>query len=250
MPKVLKMRLNQFLAHAGLCSRRKAEPLILSGAIHVNGKPMTDLAYRVSPSDSITYQGKLLRSQKKVYILLNKPSHTVTTLRDPEGRRTVMDLLAGLSGLRIYPVGRLDYKTTGLLLLTNDGPWAQALAHPSKEVPKVYALSLDKPLTSADAKKLLKGFFLSDGLAALDGLVAVGSTHQRWHARLHSGKNRIVRRIFAALGYKVQQLDRITYGKLSTKGLKTGQWRFLTPVEARGLVKSTSFSKEAMSGVK
>ena len=231
------MRLNQFLAHAGLCSRRKAEQFIRAGAIQINGKPMVDLAYRVSEHDVVTHRGTRLTLPKKVYLLLNKPIDTITSLQDPEGRQTVMDLLPKWSGLHIYPVGRLDYKTTGLLLLTNDGPWAQALAHPSHKVPKVYAVHLNQRLAPNHAKQLCRGVQLIDGPAAVDRLVAADATHRRWHVTLHIGKNRMVRRLFQALGYTVVALDRIGYGVLTKGNLALGKWRHLTPSEVAALAR-------------
>ena len=231
------MKLNQFIAHAGICARRKAVLLIKAKKVQVNGEPILDPAYEVAPTDRVSYRGQLLTVGEKVYILLNKPMNTLTTLYDPQQRRTVRDLLGRAIKSRIYPVGRLDRNTTGLLLLTNDGLLAHRLAHPAYEIPKVYSVQLATPLQKRAQKQIKKSVSLVDGPAKVDELSPLDRAGYQWRIRLHSGKNRIIRRIFAALGYKIIQLDRVQYAHLTKKNLALGAWRRLTAHEC-GLFKT------------
>ena len=231
------MPLNKFLSISGVCSRRNAVELIKSGLVEVNDVVITEPGYKVSPQDTVKCKSKLVRKQKKVYILLNKPKDYITTSRDEKGRRMVLDLLQGVVKERIYPVGRLDRFTTGLLLLTNDGELSQRLAHPSFEVKKVYTALLDQPLAHEDLFKIKKGVLLKDGLIAADKVFYIpGKSRKNVRIQLHSGKNKVVRRIFKKLGYNVVKLDRINYAGLTKKGLSLGRWRFLKKEEIQELL--------------
>lgn len=229
-----EVRLNKFISNAGICSRRKADELIESGQIAVNGVVIYEMGHKVKNSDEVTYNGKKVVSENKVYVLLNKPKDFITTTSDERGRRTVMELVKHASnGARLYPVGRLDRNTTGLLLLTNDGELAQHLSHPSTNVIKVYQAELDKPIKRADLDAIRNGVELEDGLAQVD---EIDITEPQVDARfvgiaIHSGKNRIVRRIFEHFGYEVKRLDRVSYAGLTKKDLPRGKWRFLTEHE-------------------
>ena len=225
------IRLNKYIANAGVCSRRDADKLIEQGRIKVNDQLITELGYKVMPSDKVVYDGKVLAQEKPVYILLNKPKDFITTLEDPEGRRTVMELIKRRGSERIYPVGRLDRKTTGLLLLTNDGDLAKKLSHPSGEVKKLYEVALDKPFSEEDFQKLVKGIELEDGFAKPDELALVSEDKRSLGIEIHIGRNRIVRRMFEALGYEVLRLDRVMYAHLTKKDLPRGKWRYLSQKE-------------------
>ncbi len=230
--------LNKFLAHAGLCSRRNATDLIKLGLIKVNGKTQKNPASQVTASDKVTYKGKLVRPEKKLYILLNKPKGFVSTVSDEKGRKTVLDLLGNKVKVRLYPVGRLDITTTGLMLLTNDGELAQKLAHPRYEVEKEYAVTLHKSLLEKDRKELLKGVRLprSKETVKADAISrAYGPQKNLVRVAIHSGKYRIIRRIFESLGYFVDRLDRIQFAGISKRGLPLGHWRFLTLKEQKKL---------------
>lgn len=230
------IRLNRFIAQAGICSRREADELISSGKIKLNGKVVTELGTRVSRGDEVTYLGKKLSTQQFVYILLNKPKNTITTTDDPSGRKTVMDIVSGAAEERIYPVGRLDRNTTGLLLLTNDGALAEKLTHPSNQVRKLYHVKLDNPVPEEDLKQLLSGIKLEDGIAKADKIDYVtGKGPNEVGIQIHSGKNRIVRRMFEALGYKVLSLDRVMIAHLNKKNLPRGKWRILLDKEVHFL---------------
>jgi len=230
------MRLNRYIANAGVCSRRRADELIANGSILVNGTAVTELGSRVNPGDVVTYNDKKLSLETLVYVLLNKPKDFITTLDDPEDRRTVMSLVEKATDERIFPVGRLDRNTTGLLLLTNDGEVAQKLTHPSNEIGKVYDVVLDKPLSKADFEKISGGVELEDGMAHVDA-VAFPDPEDKTSVGLeiHSGRNRIVRRIFESLGYDVIKLDRVLYAGLTKKDLPRGNWRYLSEKEIRAL---------------
>ncbi len=241
-PKVLKkveavkskyetIRLNRYIANSGLCSRREADDFISSGQITVNGKTITEMGYQVQGSDVVKYGRKILNREKLVYVLLNKPKDFLTTTEDPEGRKTVMDLVSKACEERIYPIGRLDRATTGLLLLTNDGELADKLSHPSNNIKKIYQAEIDKPITQADFDKILEGVELEDGLVKADDLSLITPDAEVIGIEIHSGKNRIVRRIFEHLGYEVTKLDRTTYAGLTKKDLPRGNWRFLTEKE-------------------
>ena len=229
------MRLNKYIAHAGICSRREADELIAAGSVKVNGKVVTEMGYQVLPGDEVQYGGEKLRSERLRYFLLNKPKGFITTTDDPQERRTVMMLMDGCCAERIYPVGRLDRATTGLLLFTNDGELAKRLTHPSTQVYKIYQVELNKPVTKEDMKKLLEGIELEDGPMHVDDIqyAAVGKTIDKRivGVELHSGRNRIVRRLFEALGYEVHKLDRTTFAGLTKKDLPRGRWRELTDKE-------------------
>jgi 23S rRNA pseudouridine2605 synthase len=229
------IRLNKFIANAGICSRREADELILSGVIKVNGKVVTEMGFKVKPDDVIKYGDKLLKREHLVYLLLNKPKDFITTMDDPQERKTVMQLVKNACKERIYPVGRLDRNTTGLLLLTNDGELAKKLSHPSHQVKKVYQVDLNKPLTDDDFEKILQGVELEDGKATVDELAILSSDGITIGLSIHIGKNRIVRRIFEHLGYDVVKLDRAMYAGLTKKDLPRGKWRFLTEKEVLGL---------------
>lgn len=229
------MPLNKFIAHSGVCSRRDAVELIKNGKIAVNGKVATEPGYKVQPEDVIQMDGKPLKVQKNlVYVLLNKPKGFITTTDDPKGRRTVMDIFGDNIKERVFPVGRLDRNTTGLLLLTNDGEVAQQLSHPKYENRKIYQVTLDRNVAKADFEQIIKGLELEDGVTQVDQLAYLEKKNEIG-IEIHSGKNRIVRRIFEHLGYEVEKLDRVMYAGLTKKNLKRGQWRFLTKQEVINL---------------
>ena len=223
------IRLNRYISNAGICSRRKADELIIAGIITVNGEAITELGHKVDPAkDLVRYNGELLKREKKVYVLLNKPKDYITTTDDPQERRTVMQLVDKASRERIYPVGRLDRNTTGLLLMTNDGDLADKLSHPKNGITKIYNVELDKALSQGDLNKIAFGLELEDGLIKPDNISYVtGGTKKEIGIQIHSGKNRIVRRIFEHLGYNVEKLDRVVYGNLTKKDLPRGRWRYL-----------------------
>jgi len=224
-------RLNKYIANAGICSRREADVLIESGAISVNGEVVTQLGFKVKPGDVVNYGGETLVSERKRYILLNKPKGFITTMDDPQERKTVMNLVADACTERIYPVGRLDRNTTGLLLFTNDGELAKKLTHPSTGARKVYHVELDKPLTATDRRRMLEGITLEDGDIAVDAVEFSDEDRNVVGVELHSGRNRIVRRIFESLGYEVYKLDRVIFAELTKKNLPRGRWRELTAKE-------------------
>jgi len=226
-----KVRLNKYIANSGVCSRREADELITMGLISVNGKTITELGYKVNPGDEVRYESKVLRAEKPVYILMNKPKGFLTTTADPQERNTVMQLIGSAVRERIYPVGRLDRNTTGLLLLTNDGDLADKLMHPSYNVKKIYKAELDKPFTKADLEKLLEGVQLEEGKAMVDDAAIISDDRRTVGIEIHIGWNRVVRRIFEALEYQVVKLDRSVYAGLDKKDLPRGQWRMLTREE-------------------
>lgn len=230
-PKDENIRLNRYIANAGLCSRREADELIAAGTIKVNGVVVTEMGYQVEPGDTVKYGKDILSREKMMYVLLNKPKDFITTMDDPEERRTVMELVAGACKERIYPVGRLDRNTTGLLLLTNDGELTAKLTHPSSDIKKIYQAELDKPITEADFETLKAGVELEDGFIQPDELAIVSADAHVVGIKIHSGKNRIVRRMFEHLGYEVTKLDRTTFADLNKKDLPRGTWRFLTEKE-------------------
>ena len=224
-------RLNRYIANAGICSRREADALIAAGEIKVNGEVVTEMGYKVQPEDTVQYGKTNLNREKSVYVLLNKPKDFITTTEDPEGRRTVMDLVAGASKERIFPVGRLDRNTTGLLLFTNDGEVAQKLSHPSHKNKKIYQVELSQPLAEEDLRKIAEGLELEDGKAMVDDVAMVAGNPHFVGIEIHIGRNRIVRRIFEHLGYEVVALDRVQYAGLTKKDLPRGKWRFLSEQE-------------------
>ena len=229
------IRLNRYIAQAGLCSRREADVLIESGQITVNGVVVDQMGYNVKKDDIVKYGKRLLNREKLVYVLLNKPKDFLTTTEDPEDRKTVMHLVENACKERIYPVGRLDRNTTGLLLITNDGELSEKLMHPSHNIKKIYQVDLDKPLTSADEEKIRVGVELEDGLAPVDELEVLSKERDIVGINIHLGRNRIVRRIFESLGYEVARLDRVMYAGLTKKDLPRGNWRFLSEKEVINL---------------
>lgn len=237
------MRLNKYIAHSGVCSRRAAAELVKGGEIYINGKVELNPSYMVEDSDEVKYKGKTLKREKnKVYLLLNKPAGYVTTLDDEQGRRTVMDLVKKKVNERVYPIGRLDMNTSGLLLLTNDGELAHRLSHPSYEIIKIYHVILTEEISAAELNKIRKGLELEDGIAQVDKIDHIKNAPlNEVGIQLHIGKNRIVRRIFEHLGYHVNRLDRTYYAGLTKKDLPKGYSRFLTKQEIIGL---RHFSKE------
>jgi 23S rRNA pseudouridine2605 synthase len=231
------MPLNKFIAHAGLCSRRDAADLVKFGKVKVNGELITEPGHKVSSRDEIKVNGKkIFLSKNLVYILLNKPKDYITTSEDPQGRKTVMELIRHATKERVYPVGRLDRNTSGVLLLTNDGELSQKLTHPSNEVKKVYAVTLNKPMDKKDFDQVLKGVELEDGPASVDTMAYTDTKDKtQIGLEIHSGRNRIVRRIFEHLGYDVKNLDRVMFAGLTKKNLSRGKWRHLTEKELRGI---------------
>ncbi|MGI4741429.1 MAG: pseudouridine synthase [Janthinobacterium lividum] len=226
-----ELRLNRYIANAGICSRREADALIAAGEIRVNGEVITEMGYKVQPTDTVQYGKTNLNREKLVYVLLNKPKDFITTTDDPEGRKTVMSLIATASKEHIFPVGRLDRNTTGLLLFTNDGEITQKLTHPSHKNKKIYQAELDKPLTAEHLGQITAGLELEDGKAEVDDIAVVAGNPHFVGIELHSGRNRIVRRIFEHLGYDVVALDRVQYAGLTKKELPRGKWRFLSEQE-------------------
>jgi 23S rRNA pseudouridine2605 synthase len=232
------IRLNRYLAQSGVASRREADELIKAGVVTVNGKVVTELGTKVRLGDTVHYGGQRLSMEKKRYVLLNKPKGFITTTDDPRNRRTVMALVDDACPERIYPVGRLDRNTTGVLLLTNDGDLAKKLTHPSHGAEKIYHVTLDKAVTKAHLEQLVSGVPLDDGPAYADEASYVDGTNKREvGVRLHSGRNRVVRRMFEALGYEVVKLDRVVFAGLTKKDLPRGKWRHLTEKEALFLTK-------------
>ncbi len=225
------IRLNKSIADAGICSRREADKLIEAGEIKVNGKVVTELGFKVSRKDVVTYQGQKLKREKLVYVLLNKPKDFITTMDDPEDRKTVMELVKNAANERIYPVGRLDRNTTGLLLLTNDGELTKKLSHPSYNVKKIYQVDLDKPITEEHFEQIKQGLQLEDGEAKVDDIAVLSADGSVLGVEIHIGRNRIVRRIFEHLGYEVVRLDRVAYAGLTKKDLPRGKWRYLSQKE-------------------
>ncbi len=227
------MRLNRFIANAGVCSRREADLLIQKGLVSVNGKITTELGTIVKITDKIIYNQKELNSEKKIYVLLNKPKDVVTSREDEQARLTVLDLVRNACVERIYPVGRLDKNTTGVLLLTNDGELTKKLTHPKYEHKKIYHVHLDKAVTKAHIESISTGIKLEDGLIIADSVEYVDNDKNQVGIEIHSGRNRIVRRIFEHLGYKVMKLDRVYFAGLTKKGLQRSHWRHLTDQEVK-----------------
>ena len=229
------MPLNKFIAHAGVCGRREAAELVKDGKVTVNGDKIFEPGYKVSQTDKVVVKGKTVFLQKNlVYLLLNKPKDFITTANDPQGRKTVLDLVKGATPERVYPVGRLDRNTTGVLLLTTDGELAQKLTHPSFEVKKIYEVTLDKPVTKKDLDQIASGVTLEDGFVAADSVgYADPKTKNVVGIEIHSGRNRIVRRIFEHLGYDVKALDRVMFANLTKKNVERSKWRFLNEKEVR-----------------
>lgn len=231
------IRLNKFISNSGICSRREADKLIEAGAIRVNGEIVTELGTKVKATDKVQYGKETLSFEKPVYLLLNKPKNFITTTDDPQERKTVMHLIEKACPERVYPVGRLDKNTTGLLLFTNDGELAKKLIHPKHRIKKVYHVILDKNLSKQDMVKIADGIELEDGYIKADHIAYVADANSKKEIgiELHSGKNRIIRRIFEHLGYKVTKLDRVMFAGLTKKDLPRGKWRILTPKEVNFL---------------
>jgi 23S rRNA pseudouridine2605 synthase len=231
------MPLNKYIAHAGVCARREAADIVKKGLVKVNNELITEPGFKVSAKDEIRVNGKkIFLAKNLIYILINKPKDYITTTDDPQKRKTVLDLIQRATKERVYPVGRLDRNTSGVLLLTNDGELAQKLTHPSHEVKKIYHVTLDKPLDKKDFDQILKGVTLEDGPASVD-VLAYADTKDKTQlgVEIHSGRNRIVRRIFEHLGYDVKNLDRVMFAGLTKKNVDRGKWRFLTEKEVRDL---------------
>ena len=232
-----KMPLNKYLAHSGVCSRRDAVNIIKNGKVKVNNAVITEPGFKISPSDTVSFNNKKITPVKNlVYILINKPKDYITTTEDERGRKTVLDLIKNATPEKVYPVGRLDRNTSGVLLLTNDGDLTQKLTHPSNEIKKLYAVTLDKPLTKAHFDEILKGVPLEDGVANVDSLAYTDNADKtQIGIEIHSGRNRIVRRIFEHYGYDVKNLDRVIFAGLTKKNVERGRWRFLSEKEVRDL---------------
>ncbi len=231
-----EIRLNRYIAMSGVCSRREADSYIQSGAVSVNGTVVTELGTKIKPGDEVCFNDQVIRGEKKVYIVMNKPKGFVTTVDDPNANgHTVMDILGDKVKERIYPVGRLDKQTMGVLLFTNDGDLTRELTHPSYEKKKIYHVFLDKDITEEDMEKLAAGVELEDGIAFADEISYTGKTKKEIGIEIHNGRNRIVRRMLESLGYKVTKLDRVYFAGLTKKGLKRGFWRYLTEKEVTAL---------------
>ena len=233
-----RIRLNRYLSNAGVASRREADKLIQAGVVTVNGQVVTELGTKVGPGDRVHFGGQRLTTETKRYVLVNKPKDFITTTDDPHDRRTVMALIDDACTERLYPVGRLDRNTTGVLLMTNDGDLAKKLTHPSHGAEKIYAATLDKAITRTDLEKLVAGIELEDGLAQADEASYVdGGSKKEVGLKLHMGRNRVVRRMFEAIGYEVVKLDRVVFAGLTKKDLPRGKWRHLTEKEVLFLTK-------------
>ncbi|MEN9447856.1 MAG: hypothetical protein RJA25_1146 [Bacteroidota bacterium] len=239
-------RLNKYISNAGVCSRRQADEYIKAGYVTVNDEQVLEMGYKVKPKDIVKFKNKKVQGERRVYILLNKPKGYLTTVSDDRERKTVMELVNTVKDARLYPVGRLDRNSTGVLILTNDGELAQKLSHPSGEVTKVYQVELDKALDHKDLVKIREGVELEDGKARVDQVDYTLPRGNDCHVgiELHSGKNRIVRRIFESLGYEVMKLDRVLYAGLTKKNLPRGKWRFMTEKEIIFLKYFVSNKKE------
>ena len=240
------MRLNKFLANAGICSRREADEFITAGVVTVNGAPISELGYKIIPAtDKVMFHDQPVKIERKVYILLNKPKDCVTTVEDTHDRKTVLDLVKNACSERIYPVGRLDRNTTGVLLITNDGDLTSKLTHPKYDKKKIYQVVLDKELTDDDFAKIQAGITLDDGDIKVDDIQFVNEDeHKTIGVEIHSGRNRIVRRIFDSLGYRVMRLDRVYFAGLTKKNLPRGKWRYLSEMEVNMLKMSAAAMKD------
>jgi 23S rRNA pseudouridine2605 synthase len=234
------MRLNRYIANSGICSRREADEYIRAGLVMINGKVVSEMGVKVQPGDEVSFNNERISPERKVYILINKPKDFVTTLEDPNAKKTVMDLLRGACKERVYPVGRLDRMTTGVLLLTNDGELAKKLTHPKYEKKKIYHVVLDKNLRKNDMEMIAEGLDLEDGIVRVDAISYVRDTKNEIGIEIHSGRNRVIRRIFEKMNYRVKKLDRVFFAGLTKKGLTRGQWRFLTDREI-GMLKMGAY---------
>lgn len=230
------IRLNKYIANSGICSRREADELITQGLVEVNGKVVTEMGYQVQKTDKVVFDGQSITPEKPVYILLNKPKGYISTTKDDKARKTVMDLVANASPYRLFPVGRLDRSTTGVILLTNDGHMTKKLTHPSFDAKKIYHVTLDKKLTHEDMKLIAEGIRLDEGVAVVDQISFIeGKPKNEVGIEIHIGWNRVIRRIFQRLGYEVEALDRVMFAGLTKKNIKRGHWRILTELEVNNL---------------
>lgn len=230
------IRLNKYIANSGICSRREADELITQGLVEVNGKVVTEMGYQVQKTDKVVFDGQGITPEKPVYVLLNKPKGYISTTKDEKARKTVMDLVANASPYRLFPVGRLDRQTTGLILLTNDGHLTKKLTHPSFGVKKIYHVTLDRKLSIEDLHKIADGVRLEEGIAEVDSISFIeGKPKNEVGIEIHIGWNRVVRRIFKKLGYEVEALDRVIFAGLTKKNIKRGHWRILTEMEVNNL---------------
>ena len=234
------IRLNKFISMSGLCSRREADEFIKEGQITVNGEVVTEMGVKINPTDVVSFNGEILQGEKRVYILMNKPKGFVTTVEDPNADRTVMDIVKNACKERVYPVGRLDKNSLGVLLITNDGELTKKLTHPGHEKKKIYQVTIDRPATKEELSKLLDGVELEDGIAMADEVELLYEGNREIGITIHTGRNRIVRRMFEALGYHVQKLDRVYFAGLTKKSLRRGAWRYLTPKEV-AMLKAGSY---------
>ena len=230
------IRLNKYIANSGICSRREADELISQGLVEVNGKIVTEMGYQVQKTDRVVFDGQGITPEKPVYVLLNKPKGYISTTKDEKARKTVMDLVANASPYRLFPVGRLDRQTTGLILLTNDGHLTKKLTHPSFGVKKIYHVTLDRKLSIEDLHQIAEGIRLEEGIAEVDSISYIeGKPKNEVGIEIHIGWNRVVRRIFKKMGYKVEALDRVIFAGLTKKNIKRGHWRILTDMEVNNL---------------
>lgn len=230
------IRLNKYIANSGVCSRRQADELIQQGLVTVNGKTITEMGYQVKKTDKVTFDGQNLTPEKPVYVLLNKPKGYISTTNDEKMRKTVVDLTANASPYRLYPVGRLDRSTTGVILLTNDGHMTKKLTHPSFQIKKIYHVTLDRKLATEDLRTIADGIRLEEGVAQVDHISYIeGKPKNEIGIEIHIGWNRVIRRIFQRLGYEVEALDRVMFAGLTKKNIKRGHWRILTELEVNNL---------------
>lgn len=230
------IRLNKYIANSGICSRREADELITQGLVEVNGKVVTEMGYQVQKTDRVVFDGQSITPEKPVYVLLNKPKGYISTTKDDKARKTVMDLVANASPYRLFPVGRLDRSTTGVILLTNDGHMTKKLTHPSFNAKKIYHVTLDKKLTGEDLRLIAEGIRLDEGVAVVDQISYIeGKPKNEVGIEIHIGWNRVIRRIFQRLGYEVESLDRVMFAGLTKKNIKRGHWRILTELEVNNL---------------
>ena len=230
------IRLNKYIANSGICSRREADELITQGLVEVNGKVVTEMGYKVQKTDRVVFDGQSITPEKPVYVLLNKPKGYISTTKDERARKTVMDLVANASPYRLFPVGRLDRQTTGLILLTNDGHLTKKLTHPSFGVKKIYHVTLDRKLSVEDLRTIADGVRLEEGVAEVDSISYIeGKPKNEVGIEIHIGWNRVVRRIFKKMGYEVEALDRVIFAGLTKKNIKRGHWRILTEMEVNNL---------------
>lgn len=230
------IRLNKYIANSGICSRREADELIQQGLVEVNGKVVTEMGYQVKTTDKVSFDGQNLTPEKPVYVLLNKPKGYISTTKDEKARKTVMDLTANASPYRIFPVGRLDRQTTGVILLTNDGHLTKKLTHPSFNIKKIYHVTLDRKLSREDMQTIVDGIRLEEGIATVDSISYIeGKPKNEVGIEIHIGWNRVIRRIFQRLGYEVEALDRVMFAGLTKKNIKRGHWRILTELEVNNL---------------